>query len=471
MAGQAQGTRGLRPGGARSQSRLGLAVHSETAGRAYPGLQAARELPENSTNLSLNPIPTGSARLRSSTLPRIHIGRPQRLAALLLLVFLAECLWVIGQQQLSTADYRFARCGREMWERPTPLAGYFTTCGNLNGDGSFAYRVAGLPLTVQRLTLLAADRLRAPANRLYSGSSLNGSTWEARHEFASVKLLMHLPFTLFAIWLGGGLWWVARRLFGNEGGFLALGLYVFCPAVVRFAVRPNNDLLAMWGLYGLVYAAIGVAHAMHGPRIKWRPRIALLTVALGLTAAAHLFAALVGLAAALCFMLYVAEYRRGYVMQILLFSALGALAILFAFYGFQPAPFNYVFAGGAARFWFSLDGARSFAAARGFASTLANAPILIAAGVALLIYVACRRSRYFGNTAPLLMVLALAPLFTTQTVTAPALWALPFLFTFIGGVFADALETRHRKLFLLLAGTVLAAQALECLAVLPQLAQ
>jgi hypothetical protein len=87
------------------------------------------------------------------------------------------------------------------------------------------------------------------------------------------------------------------------------------------------------------------------------------------------------------------------------------------------------------------------------------------------LYLSVRRSRYFGNTAPLLMVLALAMLLTTQTVTAPWLWALPFLFTFIGGVFADALETRYRKLFLLLTGTVLAAQAMVCLAVLPMLAR
>jgi len=77
--------------------------------------------------------------------------------------FLAQCLWVVGHQQLSTADDRFARCGREMWERPSPLAGTFTTCGNLNGDGTFAYRVAGLPLTLKRLALLAVDHLRAPA--------------------------------------------------------------------------------------------------------------------------------------------------------------------------------------------------------------------------------------------------------------------------------------------------------------------
>src|SRR5260221_4693639 len=105
--------------------------------------------------------------------PRIKIGMPQRVAALLLLFFLAECLWVVNRQQISPQDYRFARCGREMWERPSPLAGYFTTCGNLNGDGTFAYRVAGFPLTVQRLMLLAGDQVRKPENRLYSGWSLN----------------------------------------------------------------------------------------------------------------------------------------------------------------------------------------------------------------------------------------------------------------------------------------------------------
>jgi hypothetical protein len=65
-----------------------------------------------------------------------RVGRPQQLAAVLLLLFLGECLWVISRQRLTSEDYRYARCGREMWERPSPLAGYFTTCGNLNGDGT-----------------------------------------------------------------------------------------------------------------------------------------------------------------------------------------------------------------------------------------------------------------------------------------------------------------------------------------------
>jgi len=398
-------------------------------------------------------------------LPRIKFGRPQQLAAVLLLFFLAECLWVVSRQQLSQQDYRYAQCGREMWERPSPLAGYFTTCGNLNGDGTFAYRVAGLPLTVQRLILLGADKLRKPENRLYAEGTLNGSTWEARHELFSVKYLLHLPFILFALWLGGGLWWVSRRMFGNEGAFFALGLYCCCPAVVRSAVTPNNDVLAMWGLYGLVYAAMGVAHAMQGPRRKWRPRIALLTVALGLTAAAHLLAAIIGFLMAVVWMMYLAERRRSYVMQILIFSAVAALAILFAFYAFHPAPFSYVFTGGGARFWFALDGARNFF------TSLANGPIAVATLVALLLYTTVRRCRYFGNTAPLVMLVLLFPLVTTQTVSQPWLWALPFLFTFLGGVFADVLETRQRKMFLALSGALLLTQAMICIALLPIIAK
>jgi hypothetical protein len=259
-----------------------------------------------------------------------YIGRAQRVAAVLLLVLLGECLWSIAHRPLDANDYRYARCGREMWERPSPIAGYFTTCGNLNGDGTLAYRIAGLPLTLQRLVLLGVDHFRKPENRLYSGGTLNGTTWEARHELAWVNYLLRLPFCLFAVWLGGGLWWVAKRLFGPEGGALALSLYVFCPAVVHYATTPNNEVLALWGLYGMVYTAMGVAHALQGPRKKWKPRIILLTVALGLTATAHLLAGFVGLIAGTVFFYYLAERRSAYVAHIIVFAGFGASAIVFA---------------------------------------------------------------------------------------------------------------------------------------------
>jgi hypothetical protein len=385
-----------------------------------------------------------------------YIGRAQRFAALLLLVLFGECLWTIAHEPLDAGDYRYARCGREMWESPSVLQGYFTTCGNLNGDGTFAYRLAGLPLTAQRVVLLSIDHFRKPENRLYASGSLNGTTWEARHEIGYVKYLLRLPFVLFAIWLGGGLWWVSKRLFGPEGGALALGLYVFCPAIVQYATRPNNEVLAMWGLYGLVYTAMGVAHALQGPRRKWKPRILLLTVALGLTATAHLLAAMLGFLAGTIFFYYLAEHRRAYVAQIMIVAAFGAMVIEFAGFSLRPSAFLYIFTGGAARFWWSTDAVQRFCASP------ANAGILIAVAVSLAIYLSSRRSRYFGNTAPLLMFVALVFLYTTQVFSAPVLWALPFLFTFVGGVFSDALQSRQRKLFLLLTIAVVLTQATLC---------
>jgi hypothetical protein len=323
-----------------------------------------------------------------------YIGLPQRVAALLLLVFFAECLFALRHEALDAADYRYAECGRQMWESPSALQGYFTTCGNLHGDGIFAYRLAGLPLTAQRLVLLGVDHLRRPENRIYAGGSLNGTTWESRHELGFVKYLLRLPFVLFAVWLGGGLWWVAKRLYGPEGGAFALALYIFSPAVIRFATHPNNEVLAMWGLYGLTYTAIGVAHALQGPRRKWKPRIILLIAALGLTAAAHLLAAMVGFVAGTIFFFYLAERRRAYVAQIMVYSALGALVIEFAAFGFRPSAFLYVFSGGAGRFWFSTGPIRHAL------FTLSNAGILTAAAFAFVIYCSSRPSRYFGNTAP-----------------------------------------------------------------------
>ena len=390
-----------------------------------------------------------------------RIGRPQRVAAVFLLLFLVQCLWVVHHQQLTETDYRFARCGREMWERPSPLAGYFTTCGNMQ-DGTFAYRAAGLPLTLERLALSATDLFRKPENRLYAQAAA-GSTWESRHQLLAVKYLLHLPFIGFALWLAAGLWWVSRRLFGNEGGALALALYTFCPAIIRYACTPNNEILAIWGLYGAVYAAIGVAHALQGPRRKWKPRIVLVSLAIGLTACAHIAAAIMAVIWAAVFMLYLAERRRSQTIPILIFAAVGSLVLLFFSYSLRPEPFSYIFTGGAALMWFSLEGAHRF-----FGS-LNTAPITIAAGIALVLFVGVRRSRYFGNAAPLAVALTLLPLITTQVISQPWLWALPFLFTFIAGVFADALETRYRKLFLALVIAIIATQALLCLASLPAL--
>jgi len=102
-----------------------------------------------------------------------------------------------------------------MWERPSPLAGYFHHLRQPQRRRHLRHRVAGLPLTRSASRCSLSTTSRAPANRLYPGGSLNGSTWEARHQLASVNYLMHAPFALFAVWLGAGSVVVARRLFGK----------------------------------------------------------------------------------------------------------------------------------------------------------------------------------------------------------------------------------------------------------------
>jgi hypothetical protein len=363
--------------------------------------------------------------------------RPQQLAALLLLLLIVQCLWVFHRQTLTSRDYDFARCGREMWEKPDPLAGYFTTCGNIH-DGTLGYRVAGLPLSLQRML---------------AGQDADTSTWEMRHEVSYTLLLLHSGFLLTGILLGGALWWVTRRLYGNTGGFIALALYCFCPPVIHACTYPNNEILTAFGLFASIYTAIGVAHAMQGPPRKWRSRIVLLTLTLGFTAASHVAAFLLALLLAIGFMAYLAVGRRAYIVPIMMTAIIGTLLLLFASYDFSPDAFSYFFRSGAGRIWFSLQPGREWAL------SFSNSAVTLAAASALMLYLPTRRSRYFGNTVPLLLALLFFTLITPGISSEPTLWALPFLLTFIAGVFADFLETRYRPVFLLVTGSLLILEA------------
>ncbi len=398
---------------------------------------------------------------RFGILRRFRFNLPQRIAAGLLAVFLAQGLLLTGRQTLTDRDYQYARCGREMWERPSQLAGYFTSCGNIH-DGILAYRLAGLPLTLNLAMERALDHFRKPEDRVVQASG-ELSAWELRHQLRYTLLLLRLPFLGAGCLLGGCLWWVTRRLYGNLGGYMALGLYCFSPAVLRACVAPNAEVLAALGVYGGVYTCIGVAHAMQGPRRKWRPRIVMLTAAFGLAAASHIAAlpvvALLGLAA----MLWVAEGRRSQALPVVLMATAGALVLVFVCYGFSPDAFSYLFRSAAGFLWVSLDPARRFF------SSLGNAGITVASAAAVALYLGLRRSRFFGNTAPLLCALVLMLLVMTGAPGAPWLWALPFLLTFVGGVFADTYEGPRGRLALGAAGAIVLMQAVFCVLSLPGL--
>ena len=394
---------------------------------------------------------------RLRRLRRFRFNLPQRIAAGLLAMFLAQGLWIIGRQSLTDRDYQYARCGREMWERPSQLGGSLTSCGSIP-DGILAYRLAGLPLTLNLLAERGMDHFRQPEDRVVQpgaeGSTM--STWELRHQLPYILLLLRLPFLGAGCLLGGGLWWVTRRLYGNLGGYTALALYCFSPAVLKACVTPSAELLAALGVYGGIYTCIGVAHAMQGPKRRWRPRILLLMAAFGLAAASHLAAVLVAALLGLAFMLWVAEGRRSQVLPVVLAAAAGALVLVFACYGFSPDAFRDFFLSSAAFPGLSLHPAWRFFSAPG------SAGITVAAAAAGVLFLIFRRSRYFGNTTPLLCALALILLVMEGAEGSPSLWALPFLLTFVGGVFADAYESRRGRLAVGAAGAIVLLQAVFC---------
>ena len=333
---------------------------------------------------------------RFKRLRRFRFNLPQRIAAVLLVMFLAQGLWLIGHQPL-TPQSSGLYCGVH--------------------DGILACRLAGVPLA---LLFLAAGCL-----------------------------------------LGGGLWWVARRLYGNLGGYTALALYCFSPVALKSCIAPNPEVLAALGVYGGVYTCIGVAHAMQGPVAKWRPRIVLLTAAFSLAAASQIVALPVVALLGLAFMLWVAEGRRRQVLPVVLAAVSGALVFVFACYGFFPPAFSEFLRSAPGLPRFSLEPARQFF------STLTNAGIIAAVVAALALYLVQRRSRYFGNTTPLLCALLLMLLVTTGADDARWLWVLPFLLTFVGGVFADAYEGPRGRLAVAAAGVIVVAQAVLCVRSLP----
>lgn len=392
---------------------------------------------------------------------RFRFNLPQRIAAGLLFLFLAQGFWLTGRQTLTDRDYQYARCGREMWERPSALAGYYTTCGNIH-DGILAYRVAGLPLTLNYLMERGLDHFRKPEDRVVQASG-EVSTWELRHQMRHILLLLRLPFLLVGCLLGGCIWWVARRLYGDLGGYTALALYCFSPAILKACVAPNPELLATLGVYGGVYTCIGVAHAMQGPRRKWRPRMVLLTLLFGTAAASHIAALPIVALLGLALMLWIAEGHRSQVLPVVLAVTAGALVVLFGCYGFSPDAFSYVFRSAAGFLWFSLDPARHYFGA------LSNAGITVAVCAALVLYVGIERSRYFGNTTPLICTAVLMTLTMTGAQGSPWLWSLPFLVTFVGGVFADAYESPGGRFGVAAGAAIVLLQAVFCVLSLPGL--
>ena len=142
---------------------------------------------------------------------------------------------------------------------------------------------------------------------------------------------------------------------------------------------------------------------------------------------------------------------------------MGAVLFVFLCYNVSPDAFSYVFRSADGFLGFSLDPAKRFF------SSLGNAGVTVAAAAAVLLYLGVRRSRYFGNTTPLLCTLMLLGLVMTGAPGSPLLWGLPFLLTFVGGVFADAYESPRGRIAMAAGAAIVVLQAVFCVLSLPGL--
>ncbi len=264
--------------------------------------------------------------------------------------------------------------------------------------------------------------------------------------------LERLPYIVFGVLLGASLWYVARRLYGNAGGYIALGFYCFSPAILRSSTLwfAEPEMAAAWGTFGAVFTAIAVAHTLYAPREvvvwNWR-RILLLGLSLALAVGCQ-FSLIVLAPLALGFMLYVAPTRRKAAAVIWLAACAVALLLLFAGYGFRLEWFERGI--GHAHFfqmsWLAYTTKWSYQRLLGQIGQ-AGPALLVTFPAALIAYFVWRRTRYFGNTAPLLV----AVLFLLLGLGMPhypgagfLLMAVPFLFVFVAGIAADLLETSQR---------------------------
>ena len=345
-------------------------------------------------------------------LREFRVGRPQIFAGLMLLAFLVQCLWVAGTRKLSDLEYRYIAAG---------LTGKSEKAINAS---PFTGLVAAFPVQITSL----ARKIATP--------ELSASLAVPRPWF------LRLPFVIFGVWLGAALWWVARRLFDDDGGYVALGLYCTSPAMITISSNIGPEILLAWSSLGLIYTAIGVAHTLFAPPKKWVPRIVILGLSIGF-ALATVWWSFTLVLLAFAYMLYLAPECRRRAFTVLASASVVGCAVW------------------ALIFWLTGSfglGLKQLLAQKPTLEALSNLAFALSGRTdgyilvflfiaALTAYGSWPRARYFGNTAPLITSLAAVLVFSL--VPAIRIWdatlGLSFVFIFVGGLAADFLETRYRR--------------------------
>jgi hypothetical protein len=379
---------------------------------------------------------------------RDRFGRSQFLAGLLLLAFFGQAAWLVraelrGSNELDGPEAIRIREGWKQWHgRGIAAAPFIETPESLAGD-------------TLRTDVSGFDKEHSPLLYLVSAAPL--MAWPRHIDADSAgywRWLPRLPFLACGVFLGASLWYVARRLCGNVGGFVALTFYCFSPTMIQASAvwHTEPEIVAAWGAFGTIFTAIAVAHTLYAPREvvlwNWR-RIVLLGVSLAIAVGSQ-FSLVIVVPSALAFLLYVAPVRRGAGLVIWVAACFVGGILLFAAYFFHAG----AFAGAIRHADFFAANWRGFTVLgvyREIARQIGRScpALAFVLPVAIATYCVWPRTRYFGNTAPL----AVAVLFLVMTIANPheggagfLIAAVPFLFIFVSGILADLLETRYRAI-------------------------
>jgi hypothetical protein len=396
-------------------------------------------------------------RVMSTFFTRDRFGEPQFIAGLLLLVFLAQCLWLVERKLqtvgMDSSELFMLMQGLRQWHGHIPEEIPAVEGGaNADLDGDTRQNIPNLEPSQFGAV---ADPHRSALFYLVASAPL--LIWHGPLDTNSVSAwgwLAHVPFLFFGVMLGASLWYVARRLYGNAGGYVALMLYCFAPGLIRASAiwyaKPETG--ACWGAFGSAFTAIAVAHTLYAPREvvlwNWR-RILLLGISLALAVGSQ-FSLIMLAPLVLGLLLYLAPDRRR--AGAVIWAAACLVGGMLIFLAYLPHP---------AAFWNGVRQAHFFGyttAALGIGRAYRNVfaqigqicpALVIALPPTLLVYVCWRRARYFGNSAPLLM----AGIFLLLGLSNPhfpgfgfRLIAIPFLFLFVAGVTSDLMESRFRSL-------------------------
>jgi hypothetical protein len=381
---------------------------------------------------SENSVRPGSDEANLDRTPaRRRYGAPQVFAATLLLLFLVQCGWFVANVPLGQVEGNYI------------LRGIVLLHGGRTADRHHSPLVAEAAVS-----LIWPVALREAETAWLSGRE----TTLDQFALDRYRWLVRAPFLMAGLFLGASVWYIARRLYGNGGGYVAISLYCFTPGLVARSSLVGPEIFGAWGTFSAVFASIAVAHTLYAPRhaFLWnRKRIAVLGIAIGIMVGAQ-FALLLVLPLALAFMLWAVPGRRRAAAGILAAAGVIALLFLWAVYGTSIGFFGVSMAKAEwAAFARPILAGTLKGAVGGFflREAPATALLTVLSGITYLLW---PRTRFFGNTAPLLVAAEIALLAIFMPNAAGGIfffYALPFLIVFSAGVFADLFESRRYHSF------------------------